>query len=39
MEGLVTQTAPHRDMSVQDWDLNVETLLIHFTLTKDIKLF
>lgn len=39
MEATVTQTAPHRDMSVQDPDLNVETLLIHFTITKEVKLF
>lgn len=38
MEAPVTQTAPQRDMSVQDRDLNVETLLIHFAITKEVKL-
>lgn len=39
MEAPVTQAAPHRDTSVQDRDLNFETLLIHFTITKEVKLF
>jgi len=33
------QTTPHRDVSVQDQDLNVETLLIRFTITKEVELF
>lgn len=38
MEAPVTQTAPHKDMSVQERP-NVEILLIHFSITKEVKLF